>query len=62
MKRYYACHCPLLRDTILKDLPVSPEVYNCSLGHASHYLAGLDVELRGEVLAGDPGYMEESRL
>jgi hypothetical protein len=50
MKRYYACHCPLLREAILNDQPVSPEVCNCSLGHASHYLAGLDQELRGEVL------------
>jgi hypothetical protein len=50
MKRYYACHCPLLREAILKDQPVSPEACACSLGHASHYLAGLDQVLRGEVL------------
>ena len=50
MKRYYACHCPLLRGAILKDQPVSPEACNCSLGHASHYLAGLGQELEGEVL------------
>jgi hypothetical protein len=50
MKRYYACHCPLLREAIRNDQPVSPEAYNCSLGHASHYLAGLDQELKGEVL------------
>ena len=50
MKRYYACHCSLLREAILDDQPVSPEACHCSLGHASHYLAGLGQELRGEVL------------
>jgi len=50
MKRYYACHCPLLREAILQDQPISPDVCDCSLGHASHYLAGLGQELKGEVL------------
>ena len=50
MKRYYACHCPLVREAILQDQPISPDVCNCSLGHASHYLAGLDLELKGEVI------------
>jgi hypothetical protein len=50
MKRYYACHCPLVREAILRDQPVSPDVCYCSLGHASHYLAGLGLELKGEVL------------
>ncbi|MBN1814645.1 MAG: hypothetical protein JXA14_22585 [Anaerolineae bacterium] len=50
MKRYYACHCPLVREAILRDQPISPDVCYCSLGHASHYLAGLDRELEGEVL------------
>jgi hypothetical protein len=50
MKRYYACHCPLVREAILNDQPISPDICNCSLGHASHYLAGLDQELKGEVL------------
>jgi hypothetical protein len=50
MKRYYACHCPLVREAILEDQPISSDVCNCSLGHASHYLAGLDLELKGEVL------------
>lgn len=49
-KRYYACHCPLVRQAILQDQPISADVCNCSLGHASHYLAGLDQEIRGEVL------------
>jgi hypothetical protein len=50
MKRYYACHCPLVREAILHDRPVSPDICHCSLGHASHYLVGLGRELRGEVL------------
>lgn len=50
MKRYYACHCPLVREAILQDQPISPAVCNCSLGHASHYLAGLDPGLNGKVL------------
>ncbi len=50
MKRYYACHCPLVREAILQDKPISPDVCHCSLGHASHYLAGLDQNLKGEVL------------
>lgn len=50
MKRYYACHCPLVREAILHDRSVSPDICYCSLGHASHYLAGLGRELRGEVL------------
>jgi len=50
LKRYYACHCPLVREAILQEQPISPEVCNCSLGHASHYLAGLGQELKGEVL------------
>ena len=50
LKRYYACHCPLLREAILNEQPIFPDVCYCSLGHASHYLAGLGLELRGEVL------------
>jgi hypothetical protein len=50
MKRYYACHCPLIREAILEDQPISLAICYCSLGHASHYLAGLDQELEGEVL------------
>jgi hypothetical protein len=50
MKRYYACHCPLVREGILEDRPVSPDVYECSLGNAGHYLAGLNRKLEGEVL------------
>ena len=50
MKRYYACHCPLVRQAILEDRPISPEVCHCSLGHASHYLAGIGLPYRGIVL------------
>jgi hypothetical protein len=50
MKRYYACHCPLVREAILNKKKLSPEICNCSLGHASHYLAGPGKELKGTVL------------
>ncbi len=50
MKRYFACHCPLAREAILKRHPISPAICHCSLGFASHYLAGLDREFTGEVL------------
>jgi hypothetical protein len=50
MKRYHACHCPWMRDSILENRPVSADACYCSLGHASHYLAGLNLELPGEVL------------
>ena len=49
-KRYYACHCPLVREAILNEQPVSPEVCNCTLGFVRHNLAGLGMELQGEVL------------
>jgi hypothetical protein len=50
IKRYYACHCPLVRQALLDGRPVAPEVCHCSLGHASHYLAGIGGSYRGEVL------------
>ena len=50
LKRYYACHCPLIRDAILTGEPIPAEVCACSLGHASHFLAGLGLPLTGEVL------------
>ena len=50
LKRYYACHCPLARQAILDERPLSPQICDCSMGHASHYLAGLGQELHGEVL------------
>ena len=39
-----------MRQAILQGQPLSPEVCECSLGHASHSLAGLGQALRGEVL------------
>jgi hypothetical protein len=50
MKRYHACHCPMIREAILKDDVVPSDICHCSLGHASHYVTGLDQELKGEVL------------
>jgi hypothetical protein len=50
MKRYHACHCPWMRESILENRPVSADACYCSLGHASHYLAGLNRKLKGEVL------------
>ena len=38
------------QQAILQDQPISPDVCECSLGHASHYLAGLNLKLKGEVL------------
>ncbi len=49
-KRFFACHCPLLREAILAGQPISADACTCSLGHASHYLAGLGEQLEGEVL------------
>ncbi len=51
LKRYFACHCPLIREAILRGEPVSPDVCYCSLGHASHFLAGMGLShLEGEVM------------
>ncbi len=51
LKRYYACHCPLIREAIRRGGPVPADVCYCSLGHASHFLAGIGLEnLEGEVL------------
>ena len=50
MKRYYTCHCPLVREALLDNSKIPPEICNCSLGHASHYFAGLNMEMKGEVL------------
>lgn len=51
LKRYYACHCPLVREAILRGETVSSDVCYCSLGHASHFLTGMGLDtLEGEVL------------
>jgi hypothetical protein len=51
-KRYYACHCPFARESILKEgAEVSRTLCYCSLGHAKvMWEAILNVELDGEVL------------
>lgn len=52
MKRYYACHCPFAKESILTDKPVSATLCNCSLGHVSNlWEAMFERELRGEVVA-----------
>jgi hypothetical protein len=51
LKRYYACHCPLIREAILNGETLPDDVCYCSLGHASHFLAGMGLEnLEGEVI------------
>ncbi|MBN1777910.1 MAG: hypothetical protein JW811_07285 [Clostridiales bacterium] len=51
LRRYYACHCPLVREAILNGETLSDDVCYCSLGHASHYLTGIGLEhLKGKVL------------
>jgi hypothetical protein len=50
LKRYYACHCPLVREAILQAQPISPDVCECSLGWSSHLIAPLGRPYRAEVL------------
>jgi len=38
MKRYYACHCPWARQSILKDKTVSKTFCYCSFGHDKYEL------------------------
>jgi len=38
MKRYYACHCPWARQSILKDKTVSKSFCYCSFGHDKYEL------------------------
>lgn len=51
-KRYYACHCPFARESILtKGAEVSKTLCYCSLGHAKvMWEAILSVELDGDVV------------
>ncbi|NLO39590.1 MAG: hypothetical protein GX115_08990 [Ruminiclostridium sp.] len=51
-KRYYACHCPFARESILKEgAEVSRTLCYCSLCHAKvMWEAILNMELDGEVL------------
>ena len=51
MRRYYTCHCPLIREAIKNGETLSDDVCYCSLGHASHYLAAIGLDgLEGEVI------------
>jgi hypothetical protein len=51
MKRYYACHCPFARESILSERVVSFSLCYCSLGHIKNFWeAVFDRELDGEVL------------
>lgn len=51
MKRYYACHCPFAKESILARHVVSDILCNCSLGHVKNYWeAVFDQDLEGEVL------------
>ena len=51
-KRYYACHCPFARESILAEEGlVSTTICYCSLGHAKlMWEAVLDTELDGEIV------------
>ncbi len=51
-KRYYACHCPFARESILsEDGEVSATLCLCSLGHAKvMWDAIFDMDLKGEVI------------
>lgn len=52
MKRYYSCHCPFAKESILTDTPVSSTLCNCSLGHIKNFWeAVFDRELEGKVLS-----------
>lgn len=52
MKRYYACHCPYAKESILTDQPVSSNLCYCSLGHVMNFWeAVFDQSLHGEVLS-----------
>lgn len=51
MKRYYACHCPFAKESILAEKVVSSTLCYCSLGHVKNFWeAVFDRELDGEVL------------
>ena len=51
MKRYYACHCPFAKESILSDETVSPTLCNCSLGHVMNFAeAFLGQKLKGRVI------------
>ncbi len=53
LKKYYACHCPFAKKSILQEQgAVSDTLCNCSLGHTKIFWeAVLDTPLTGEVLS-----------
>ena len=51
MKRYYACHCPWARQSILNDKTVSKSFCYCSFGHDKYELeSALGRQLDGRVI------------
>lgn len=51
MKRYYACHCPFAKESILSENVVPSVLCNCSLGHVMNFTeAFLGRALEGKVL------------
>ncbi len=50
LKRYYACHCTLMREGIRQGKVIQGDLCHCAMGYESHALAGLDREVKGEVL------------
>jgi len=58
MRRYYFCHCPWARETILEGKELDPEFCHCSAGYTKKPLdvafdADLEIEVLESVLAGD---------
>lgn len=58
MRRYYACHCPWARETILTGKELDPEFCHCSAGYSKKPLdvafdADLKVDVLESALAGD---------
>ncbi|MCL2361693.1 MAG: hypothetical protein FWC73_07770 [Defluviitaleaceae bacterium] len=60
MKRYYACHCPWARQSILKDKTVSKSFCYCSFGHDKYELeSAFGRQLDGRVVC---SVLEEDSL
>jgi hypothetical protein len=58
LKRYYACHCPLVRSAILEGIEISPMFCYCSGGFEKMHFdvifdESVEVELLESVLKGD---------
>lgn len=50
-KRYYACHCPFAKESILSEHVVPSVLCNCSLGHVMNFTeAFLGRALEGKVV------------